>query len=241
MCTYDEAIKIVNEAFDDQIIEVIDRIDRRAVNESINDFELRSILAFLLDVNYYRRTYGETPPDSDMTNFIVTRFIHSLPSQEIIQINTQRGRIQVQLHDAEFAANKAMEDLFTAFITQIGIPFVPSVAELRTAFQQEYVNPDTIIDLLVDFGARLPAPALIYNLGLFLRGIQRIHETLHIELQRILDQHIAIADEGEDDFSEAEEMSFEDDNELFVNSTGIQDSLEIGFNGAFFYNEDASI
>ncbi len=241
MCTYDEAMQIVDRAFDDKIIKVIERIDRSAISRAIDDAELRSILAFLLDINYYRRTYGDSPLDSDMVNFITTRFAHSLPRQELNQINEQRSAIQIQLYDAEFTATRAMDNLFTGLISQIGIPLDSNIESLKATFQQEHINFDIVIDLLVDFGARLPAPALVHNLGLFFRDIQRIHDALHIELQNILDQHIAIADERESDFSESEEMSFDSDNESLVNTTCTEDStLSIGLNGAFFYNDDTS-
>lgn len=194
MITYDRAIEIINEAYDGLIPEIIQRIDISIVDLRIDDNEIRNILSYILDSDYYHRRISETAPDTDIASFIATRFRSTMPTQQIAEVNDQRRNVIDEINDIYFSTSQEIDRSLNEYIFQSGIPPVSNIEQLRAAIQIGADYRD-IINEFINLGSLLPPIALNGNLNSYYHNARRINDEYHRKIQAVLDRYVIYEEE----------------------------------------------
>ncbi len=227
MITYERAIEIVNEAYDGLIPDIIQRIDVTIVDLRISDNEIRNILTYILDSDYYHRRISETAPDTNMASFIATRFRATMPTQEIAEANNQRRAVIDEINDIRLYTTQEINNSLNEYIFQSGITTNSDITPLRESIQRGD-NYRNIIDQFINLGSILLPVALEGNLNAYYRSIQRINDDYSRTIQEILDRYII--DEGEQEAELTELQNHNVSNLVETNPSDLIDFAGLSFN-----------
>lgn len=250
MTTYKRAVKIVNQAYDGLITDIVGRIAINRINLRIDEAGIRSILAYILDADYYHRRISEIPADADIANFIATRLRTFMPRREVEEVNKERASVIDEIDHNLQEINLSLNE----YIFQSGIAYNSNIIFLRELIQ-ERADYNAIIAEFIKLGSTLPIVALVANLNLYYFNVQRLSNDNERIIQSIIDRFAIEIDEEEsiddistdfssvysNEYSDVDEEESSNDNSSDVYSSYYSDIEApedgfIGLAGSSFYN-----